>query len=132
SVPSACGRGPEKARWWKSMSRFRGDCPAWWVAASLSTELLRTALLGTALLVSCQGATPTAPTEIPPEQTPSNADPQMTPAVPVMPSGAFSTDGTKVVPGAAEARLLTRLQYDNTVRDLLGELSVPAPHFPET
>ena len=62
--------------------------------------------------------------------TPVRSD-EMTPAVPVMPSGTPPTDCTKLVPGAAEARLLTRLQYDNTVRDLLGDLSVPARNFPE-
>ena len=41
------------------------------------------------------------------------------------------TDCTSLVPGAAEARLLTRLQYDNTVRDLLGDMSVPERNFPE-
>jgi hypothetical protein len=113
------------------MSRFRGDCLAWWVAASLSAASLSAALLGTSLLVSCQSAAPMGAADISPDETPSNVDPQMTPAVPVMPSGTASTDCTKVVPGAAEARLLTRLQYDNTVRDLLGELSVPARNFPE-
>jgi hypothetical protein len=120
------------------MSRFRGDCLAWWVAASLSNAALAAALpgialLGTALLgtVGCQSAAPIAPTDIPPEQTPSTGGPEMTPAVALMPAGTASADCTKVVPGAAEARLLTRLQYDNTVRDLLGELSVPPRNFPE-
>jgi hypothetical protein len=49
--------------------------------------------------------------------------------VPVMPPGA-PVDCTQVVPGAAEARLLTRLQYDNTVRDLLGDTTAPAQSFP--
>src|SRR4029077_6609472 len=49
----------------------------------------------------------------------------------VTPPSKPPTDCTKVVPGAAEARLLTRLQYDNTVRALRGELSVPERHFPE-
>jgi hypothetical protein len=46
-------------------------------------------------------------------------------------AGAAAQDCSQVAPGAAEARLLTRLQYDNTVRDLLGDLSVPARNFPD-
>jgi hypothetical protein len=50
--------------------------------------------------------------------------------VPVVPPGNTPLDCNDVVPGAAEARLLTRLQYDNTVRDLLGDASAPAQGFP--
>ena len=39
-------------------------------------------------------------------------------------------DCSNVAPGIAEARLLTRLQYDNTVRDLLGDTTAPAQSFP--
>jgi Protein of unknown function (DUF1592)/Protein of unknown function (DUF1588)/Protein of unknown function (DUF1595)/Protein of unknown function (DUF1587)/Protein of unknown function (DUF1585) len=46
------------------------------------------------------------------------------------PPGSTPPDCTQVVPGAAEARLLTRLQYDNTVRDLIGDTTAPAQRFP--
>ena len=48
----------------------------------------------------------------------------------MVPPGASSLDCAQIVPGAAEARLLTRLQYDNTVRDLLGDATAPAQSFP--
>jgi len=99
------------------MWRFRGDCLARWVAGSLLT-------------LSCQSETAGGPVDLLPTQTPEGTD-AMTPAAPVLPGAAPLTDCTSVVPGAAEARLLTRLQYDNTVRDLLGEMSVPARNFPE-
>jgi hypothetical protein len=54
----------------------------------------------------------------------------MEPELPVTPPGETKLDCSKVAPGAAEARLLTRLQYDNTVRDLLGDTSAPAQSFP--
>jgi hypothetical protein len=54
----------------------------------------------------------------------------MEPELPVTPPGEADLDCSKVAPGAAEARLLTRLQYDNTVRDLLGDASAPAQSFP--
>lgn len=54
----------------------------------------------------------------------------MQPELPVTPAGETKVDCTKVAPGAAESRLLTRLQYDNTVRDLLGDTSAPAKSFP--
>jgi hypothetical protein len=54
----------------------------------------------------------------------------MQPELPVAPPGETKLDCSKVAPGAAEARLLTRLQYDNTVRDLLGDTSAPAQSFP--
>jgi len=105
------------------MSRFRGDCLAWWVAASLATASLST--------VSCQSEAPVAATDIPPQPIPTGVGQEMPPRVAVTPAGTPTTDCTKVLAGAAEARLLTRLQYDNTVRDLLGELSVPERNFPE-
>jgi hypothetical protein len=52
------------------------------------------------------------------------------PALPVTPPGSAPLDCSTVAPGAAEARLLTRLQYDNTVRDLLGDDTAPALGFP--
>jgi hypothetical protein len=47
-----------------------------------------------------------------------------------MPPGETPPDCSGVVPGPAESRLLTRLQYDNTVRDLLGDTNAPARDFP--
>lgn len=99
------------------MWRLRGDCLAWWVAASLWT-------------LSCQSETASGPVDVTPTPAPVSPD-ETTPAVPVMPAGTPLTDCTRLIPGAAEARLLTRLQYDNTVRDLLGDSSVPARNFPE-
>jgi len=52
------------------------------------------------------------------------------PELPVAPPGSEPLDCSAVAPGAAEARLLTRLQYDNTVRELLGDESAPAQGFP--
>ncbi len=43
-------------------------------------------------------------------------------------NGSLNCDGLR--PGRVEARLLTRLQYDNTVRDLLGDASSPSRSFP--
>lgn len=37
---------------------------------------------------------------------------------------------TKVIPGPAPLRRLTQLQYDNTIRDLLGDTSQPSQSFP--
>ncbi|HTV19569.1 MAG TPA: DUF1592 domain-containing protein [Polyangiaceae bacterium] len=54
----------------------------------------------------------------------------MQPELPVTPPGSMPLDCSKVAPGIAEARLLTRLQYDNTVRDLLGDTTAPAQSFP--
>jgi Protein of unknown function (DUF1588)/Protein of unknown function (DUF1592)/Protein of unknown function (DUF1585)/Protein of unknown function (DUF1587)/Protein of unknown function (DUF1595) len=103
---------------WQDMWRFRGACLAWWVA-------------GVSLTLSCQS---TAPAGIDPVQPTPALPPDLAavePVVPVMPPGNSAMDCSKVVPGAAESRLLTRLQYDNTVRDLLGELNVPERTFPE-
>jgi hypothetical protein len=66
---------------------------------------------------------PVPPVSVPPQ-------PEQMSGVPVAPPGNTALDCASVVPGAAEARLLTRLQYDNTVRDLLGDTSAPAQGFP--
>ena len=55
---------------------------------------------------------------------------EQNPELPVTPPGSTVVDCSAVAPGAAEARLLTRLQYDNTVRDLLGDDTAPAESFP--
>ena len=70
-------------------------------------------------------------TDIPTSSVPSQTTGNNQPAPAVTPTGAQQADCTSLVPGAAEARLLTRLQYDNTVRDLLGDLSAPSRNFPE-
>src|SRR5688572_10266901 len=62
--------------------------------------------------------------------TPPNPPSSMDSELPVTPAGETEVDCSKVAPGGAEARLLTRLQYDNTVRDLLGDTSAPAQSFP--
>lgn len=50
----------------------------------------------------------------------------------VNPATPVPADCAQLVPGGAEARLLTRLQYDNTVRDLLGaDLVVSERNFPD-
>jgi hypothetical protein len=56
--------------------------------------------------------------------------PSQVPEFGVAPPGSAPLDCSAVSPGAAEARLLTRLQYDNTVRDLLGDDTAPALGFP--
>jgi hypothetical protein len=61
---------------------------------------------------------------------PGTQPPSQAPELPVVPPGSAPLDCSAVAPGAAEARLLTRLQYDNTVRDLLGDGSAPARGFP--
>jgi hypothetical protein len=100
------------------MSRFRGDCLAWWVAGALLTW-------------NCQSEMQAGSIDIQPSPVPSQTTGSNQPAPSVGPSDSQTADCTSLVPGAAEARLLTRLQYDNTVRDLLGDLSVPPRNFPE-
>jgi hypothetical protein len=100
------------------MSRFRGDCLAWWVAGAL-------------LSWSCQSEMQAGSVDVPTSTDPSQMTNGNKPAPAVTPIGSQPADCSSLVPGAAEARLLTRLQYDNTVRDLLGELSVPPRNFPE-
>lgn len=68
--------------------------------------------------------------DVPPGQGRPSPFPSPTPDLPVTPPGATELDCSQVAPGAAEARLLTRLQYDNTLRDLLGETGAPAQSFP--
>ena len=58
--------------------------------------------------------------------TPTSPQPDLE----VGPPGVSPIECSQVAPGAAESRLLTRLQYDNTVRDLLGDVSAPARGFP--
>ncbi len=82
--------------------------------------------LGVALLVACQSDAG-RPIEVgagPPPEPPS----EMPNVTVEPPNPELNCEG--VAPGAAEARLLTRLQYDNTVRDLLGDLTAPARGFP--
>jgi hypothetical protein len=99
------------------MWRFRGGCQAWWVAG--------------VLLAACQGAgvglVDTTPEPGFPEQPGQPPEVSVNPVTPAVPP-----DCAQVVPGGAEARLLTRLQYDNTVRDLLGaDLAVSERNFPD-
>jgi hypothetical protein len=85
------------------------------------------------MMLGCgsDGGTKATGTEVPapPQGLPQNPAPEL-PELPVTPPGSSSLDCAQVVPGAAESRLLTRLQYDNTVRDLLGDDSSPAQNFP--
>jgi len=96
------------------MSRLHSDCWVWLA-------------LGVALTVSCQGDSedPLIGTPLP-----APVAPEVVPAGPVVPPGSSEVNCDRVVPGGAEARLLTRLQYDNTVRDLLGDTTSPARTFP--
>lgn len=58
------------------------------------------------------------------------------PSIPAVPNPDSSASpsaeqcAAEIRPGRAGARLLTRLQYDNTVRDLVGDESAPAAAFP--
>ncbi len=45
-------------------------------------------------------------------------------------SQPLSCDGTKISPGDAPIRRMTHFEYDNTVRDLLGDTTAPATTFP--
>jgi hypothetical protein len=108
---------------WKHMSRFRGDCPAWWAAGMLLALAVQS--------VACQSETPVTVVDIPVPPLVTNLEGEPTPPMSVTPPGSPAADCSRLSPGIAEARLLTRLQYDNTVRDLLGELSVPDRGFPE-
>jgi hypothetical protein len=95
----------------------------WWWSATVAIAHV---VLG---LVGCQSETSggLGPDVVPPPVP----GPQSSPVpVPVTPPGRAPLDCTQVVPGAAESRLLTRLQYDNTVRDLLGDTTAPARSFP--
>ena len=95
-------------------------------------EVSWSAALGLLMLLGCgsEGG-PSVVADVSP--TTDGAPPVRTPQVPdlpVTPPGGASLDCSDVAPGAAESRLLTRLQYDNTIRDLLGEDSAPAREFP--
>lgn len=68
-------------------------------------------------------------TDVPPGVDVQPPVPGETP-VPVTPPGTSNVSCNVIAPGAAESRLLTRLQYDNTIRDLLGDTSSPAQGFP--
>lgn len=107
---------------WKHMSRFRGNCPAEWAAVMLLSLACQS--------LACQSETGPRVVEI--SLPPLVANPNGDPAPPMVePPGSSMPDCSQLSPGIAEARLLTRLQYDNTVRDLLGELSVPDRGFPD-
>lgn len=97
------------------MWRFRGGCLAWWVAG--------------VLLSACQNGSGVGLVDPPTSSDiPGSPPPQMT----VNPATPVPADCAQLVPGGAEARLLTRLQYDNTMRDLLGaDLVVPDRGFPD-
>lgn len=85
--------------------------------------------VGALLALSCQGS-PGAPMLDPFGVAGAPGEPMGTPMDPVMPPGQAELDCDRTLPGRADARLLTRLQYDNTVRDLLGDATSPARSFP--
>jgi uncharacterized protein DUF1592/uncharacterized protein DUF1588/uncharacterized protein DUF1595/uncharacterized protein DUF1585/uncharacterized protein DUF1587 len=98
--------------------------------------LFRSAAVALALLGAGSGCGSEGGTEAPlvgvplsPQGLPQNPITEV-PELPVAPPGGTALDCSQVAPGAAESRLLTRLQYDNTVRDLLGDGSAPAQSFP--
>jgi hypothetical protein len=78
--------------------------------------------------IGCANTVSDGPTDIPIPPGGGSGGPS---DIPVTPAGGVSVECTgNLAPGAAESRLLTRLQYDNTVRDLLGDVSSPARGFP--
>lgn len=80
-------------------------------------------------IMGCQADAKPFGTDLPP--TPPGQEPiEQRPSVPVAPGSAPIDCTAGVAPGAAEARLLTRRQYDNTIRDLLGDVSAVALTFP--
>lgn len=80
------------------------------------------------LVAGCQGANGGGEVvDPPPGPTPPSSQ---QPELPVAPPGATPLDCSEIAPGAAEGRLLTRLQYDNTVHDLVGDTDAPAQRFP--
>ncbi len=81
------------------------------------------------MLAACQSDV-AGGADVPGTSVPTSTPSSQTPELPVTPPGATPLDCTGISPGAAESRLLTRLQYDNTVRDLLGDDSDPAQRFP--
>jgi hypothetical protein len=88
-------------------------------------------LLTVAQSLACQSETSPRVVEISLPPLVANPDGETKPPMSVTPPDTSTVDCSQLSPGIAEARLLTRLQYDNTVRDLLGELSVPGRSFPE-
>ena len=109
------------------MSRFRGNCPAEWAADWAAVALVTLACQG----LACQSDAGPRVVEISLPPLVANPDGDTAPPMAVEPPGNSMADCAQLSPGIAEARLLTRLQYDNTVRDLLGELSVPDRGFPD-
>jgi hypothetical protein len=99
------------------MWRRRGVCEFLWALSS--------AALGTICIAACSQSDDSEDQDIP-------VGPEVPPKVPMMMGVPDQTpvDCSGLTAGAAEARLLTRLQYDNTVRDLLGDTSAPAQTFP--
>lgn len=95
-------------------------------------EVWRGAALGVLLAASCQPGDDTPldqGLDVPGNAPVSPGSPE--PDLEVGPPGATpSIQCSQVAPGAAESRLLTRLQYDNTLRDLLGDDSAPGQGFP--
>lgn len=82
--------------------------------------------LGAVTILACSSDGRSGDQDIPPgiDGDPPNETPiDGTPPTPPL-------DCSVLTAGAAESRLLTRLQYDNTVRDLLGDTSTPARTFP--
>lgn len=99
------------------MSRLRSGCKG-------------SSAFGAALMVvSCQGD-PDGPNVAPIGAAGASGEPSSIPVAPVGPPGNTELNCDQTIPGRAEARLLTRLQYDNTVRDLLGVSATPARSFP--
>jgi hypothetical protein len=88
--------------------------------------------------VLCAGAAVACDSDDPPAVQGDGPEPPMAalPSIPALPNpdspARPSADqcAAEVQPGRAGARLLTRLQYDNTVRDLVGDESNPATAFP--
>jgi hypothetical protein len=99
------------------MSRLRSGCKGSWAVGVVL------------MMVSCQGD-PGGPNATQTENPGLQGEPPSIPVGPVMPPGSTELNCDRTVPGRAEARLLTRLQYDNTVRDLLGVSATPAQSFP--
>ncbi len=109
---------PREGTLWLDMWRFRGDCQAWWVA-------------GVLLSAACQNSNGVGLVDTTAGPSASPGRDSQSPETSVNPATPTVTDCAQLVPGAAESRLLTRLQYDNTVRELLGaDLVVPERSFP--
>lgn len=96
------------------MWRRRGECRFSWAFC---------AFLG----LACGSSGGAEEVEVPVPASPAEPNDPSIPG-PLVPPAEL--DCSELVPGAADARLLTRLQYDNTVRELLGETTSPARGFP--